>query len=167
MLQNLVPLLGALGVLIGAIAPAVSRWDRLGRLRKLNRAVNETPAGAGQDALIEARDAFAVRMSVTQLWMKPALLSMLRNLTVAIGLVVSAGVLLEVVMEASWAPTWLDEIISGGVNQGYRATGFVCYLIAAGLQGWISAGRRGWIDGEIRKRLDIPTPDGFWARFLQ
>lgn len=166
-LQSLVPLLGALVALVAAVAPALARWDRLGRLRRLNRAVEETPAGKGHDALVEARDAFATRLSVSQLWMRPALLTMLRNVGAAIGVVVAVGVSLEIVNDASWAPRWLDEIVSGGVARGYRITGVICSLAAAGIQGWISAGRRGWIDSEIRKRLDIPTPDGFWSRLFQ
>lgn len=167
MLQNLVPLIGALGVLIGAIAPAVTRWDRLGRLRRMNKAVNDTPEGKGHDALVEARDAFAIRMSVGQLWMKPALLSMVRNFAVALGLVVSAGVLVEVALKASWAPAWLGEVLHGEVDGTSRLTGFVCYLIAAGIQGWISAGRRGWVDRQVRERLGVPTATGFWSRLFQ
>jgi len=164
--SDVVPLLGACGVLIGAVSPVVNRMSRLARLRRLNRLIEETPAGIGRVALIDARDALAVRLSAVLLWKRPALLAMLRNAALALALLVGAAVLLEGAAHASWAPSWLREGITGGVNGTLRSIGYWCYLVGGALHGYIVADRRGFIDLEERKRRSLPLPDRWWKRIL-
>lgn len=151
-------LIGVLVGLVGVISPILNRRDKLLRIRKLNEAWSKMPVGPGRDALGDARDRLALKLSLPILAPMQSTTTFLRNATGVVAVVVFLGVLSQY-LPASWfegasktntavpgffraiSPTviWCIGLISGGV--------------AAFCQGRILATRDNFIDNELPRRL--------------
>jgi len=157
-LTAITSLIGIIIGLIGVVSPILGRRDKLLRLRKLNDAWSTMPAGPGRDALADARDRLALKLSLPILAPVRPGTTLVRNVTG-----ISAFVAFLSVFTHDLPIPWLNDPATHNTAvpaflQDIAPTffwwaGLVLGGIASFCQGFLLAHRDIFFEEELNRRL--------------